>query len=261
MPTELRQASAKRPSTKRAAARQRIAVRRAAEAAARTRARRRRLLGGIAAAVLLVLAVVGVIVWQTNRTTTSATAAVPAHTIDGGLVVNVGVPAAPVTIDLYEDLQCPVCQAYEKADATTMATLVADGTVQLHYHLMAFLDSSANQNYSTRALNAAAAVLDDAGPGAFQKFHDLLYADQPPETGPGLTDQKLIEYAVEAGASDSTVAPQIRNLTFGDWAKKVTDQASKDGVTQTPTVLVAGKPLTDLTASALSAAVSAAQSG
>ena len=33
---------------------------------------------------------------------------------------------------------------------STLAELVADGTVQAHYHGMAFLDTSANDQYSTR---------------------------------------------------------------------------------------------------------------
>ncbi|GMA86316.1 hypothetical protein GCM10025868_15660 [Angustibacter aerolatus] len=40
---------------------------------------------------------------------------------------------------------------------------------------------------------------------------------------------------------------------------RVTDQSSKDGVNQTPTVLVAGKELADRTPAGLTAAVRAAQ--
>jgi protein-disulfide isomerase len=256
-------ADARPTSSKRSTARQRIAEKRAAEAAARARAERRRrtTIGAVAALVVVAVAVIIAITVQSNRTATSPTAAVPAHTIDHGMVLPVGRPGAPVTVDLYEDLQCPNCQAFEAANGATLAQLVAAGTVQLHYHPMAFLDSRANQNYSTRALNAAAAVLNAAGPDAFQKFHDLLFAHQPPETGPGLTDDQLISYASQAGATGTTVADQIRHLTYGDWVKNVTDQASKDGVTGTPTVLVGGKQLTDLTPAGLTAAVKAAHSG
>ena len=250
-------------SSKRVTARQRIAEKRAAEAAARAREERRRrtIIGGVTAAVLLVIAVVVAIAVQTQRTTTSPTAATPAHTIDNGHVIAVGQSGAPVTIDLYEDLQCPTCKAFETASGSTMAQLVAAGTVQLHYHPMAFLDSSANQQYSTRSLNAAAAVLAAAGPDAFQKFHDLLYANQPPETGPGLSDAQLIRYAAQAGATGTTVEKQIRDLTYGDWTKKVTEQASKDGVPGTPTVFVGGTKLQDLSPAGVTAAVQAAQNG
>jgi len=57
------------------------------------------------------------------------------------------------------------------------------------------------------------------------------------------------------------VEQAIRNLTYGDWVTHVTDQASKDGVTGTPTVLVAGKELADLSPDGLTAAVEAAQAG
>jgi protein-disulfide isomerase len=256
-------ADARSGPSKRVTARQRIAEKRAAEAAARARAdhRRRTVIGAVTAVVLLALAVIITVAVQSQRTTASANAIVPAHTIDHGMVIPVGQSTAPVTVDLYEDLQCPNCKAFEDQSGATLAGLVAAGTVQLHYHPMAFLDSSANQNYSTRALNAAAAVLNAAGPDAYQKFHDLLYAHQPPETGPGLTDEQLIDYAGQAGATGPTVADQIRTVTYRDWTRRVTDQASKDGVTGTPTVLVGGKQLTDLSPNGITTAVQAAHSG
>ena len=238
--------------------RERIAARRAAEAAAKARAERRRrnLIAGIVAGVVVLVVLVAVILVQTHRTSTSPTAATPAN-VDGTSIV-VGSATAPVTVDLYEDFQCPNCKAFEDQTGKTLAQLVADGTVQAHYHGMAFLDTSANDQYSTRALNAAAAVVSAAGPDAFQTFHDLLFANQPPESGNGLSDDQLVQYANQAGATGATVEQAIRNLTYGDWVKKSTDQASKDGVTGTPTVFVDGKKLDDLSAAGLTAAVNAA---
>ena len=247
--------------TTRRANRDRLAAPRAAEAAARARAERRRrsVLGGVVAAVAVLVALVVVIVVQTHRTSTSADAAVPAN-VDGA-VIAVGSSDAPVTVDLYEDFQCPNCKAFEDATGSTLAELVADGTVQARYHGMAFLDTSANDQYSTRALNAAAVVVAAGGPDAFQTFHDLLYANQPTEGGSGLTDDQLIAYAAQAGASGSSVEREIRDLTYGDWVTTSTDQASKDGVTGTPTVVVDGQELAELTPDALTAAVTAARAG
>jgi protein-disulfide isomerase len=252
-------------NAKRRAARQRIEEKRAAEAAARARAERRRrtITGAVVAAVVLAVAVVVTIFVQSGRTATAADAAAPANTVDSGQVVVVGASSAPVTVDLYEDFQCPICEQFETSTGSTLAQLVSAGTVQLHYHGMAFLDTSANDKYSTRALNAAAVVLDTAGPDAFQKFHDLLYANQPDEGGSGLTDDQLVAYAQQAGASGAAVESAIHDLTYGDWVKQITDQASKDGVTGTPTVLVDGTKLdnTKLTPDGVTAAVQAAQAG
>jgi protein-disulfide isomerase len=247
--------------TRRRTNRERLAARRADQAAARARAERRRrtVLGGVLAAVAVLVALVVVVVVQTQRTSTSAGAAVPANTVDR--TVSVGSADAPVTVDLYEDFQCPNCKAFEDATGSTLAQFVADGTVQARYHGMAFLDTSANDQYSTRALDAAAAVVAVAGPEAFRSFHDLLFANQPAEGDSGLTDDQLIAYAAQAGASGQAVQQHIRDLTYGDWVKAATDQASKDGVTATPTVLVDGKTMSDLTPDGLSAAVTAAAAG
>ena len=248
--------------TTRRTKRERLAARRAAEAAARARAERRRrsVIGGVAAAAVVVVALVVVIVIQMARTSTSADAAAPANTVDG-TVIAVGSADAPVTVDVYEDFQCPNCKAFEDESGATLDQLVADGTVQARYHGMAFLDTNANDQYSTRALNAAAVVLATAGPDAFQTFHDLLFANQPAEGGSGLSDEQLVEFAGQAGATGSTVELGIRDLTYGDWVKTATDQASKDGVTGTPTVFVDGAKLADLSAPGLAAAVTAAQAG
>ena len=244
--------------TRRQTKRERLAARRAAEAAARARAERRRrtILGGVVGGLVVLVALVVVIVVQSHRTSTSATAASPPGSTDGVFVV--GSTSAPVTVDLYEDFQCPNCKAFEAESGATIAQLVAAGTVQAHYHGMAFLDTSANDQYSTRALNAAAAVFAAGGPTAFQKFHDLLFTHQPAEGGSGLTDDQLVQYATQAGATGASVKQAVTGLKYGDWVKNATYRASKDGVTGTPTVFVAGKKLADISAAGLTAAVSAA---
>jgi len=249
--------------SKRAAARQRIAEKRAAEAAARAAAERRRrtILGAAAAAAVLLVVLVVVIVVQTNRTSTAVDAAAPTGTAGDGYTFAVGSADAPVTLDVYEDFQCPVCAAFEASTGDTIDQLVDAGTVQVDYHGMAFLDTSANDRYSTRALNAAAVVADAAGPDAYAQFHDLLFANQPEEGASGLPDDQLVAYAEQAGATGEAVESGIADLVYGDWVEQSTDRASKDGVTATPTVLVDGEQLdnsTQLTPEGLTAAVQAA---
>jgi len=249
--------------SKRQAARERIAAKRAAEAAAAAAAARRRrvVLGGVVAAVVLVVVLIVVVVVQTGRTSTSADAAAPGNTTGNGYVVAVGSADAPVTLDVYEDFQCPNCKSLEDRAGSTVDGLVADGTVQVRYHGMAFLDTDENDDYSTRALNAAAVVADEAGTEAYEEFHDLLFANQPDEGGSGLTDDQLVDYATQAGATGADVAVDIENLVYGEWVEQAEDQASKDGVTGTPTVFVDGDQLTSdqLTADGIAAAVQAAQ--
>ncbi|MGY1762362.1 DsbA family protein [Geodermatophilus sp. SYSU D00779] len=251
------------PESKREAARRRIAEKRAAEERARAQERRRRqaVVGGVVAAVVVVVAVVVVIAVQSARTSTSPDAAVPANTTDGGTAFAVGPADAPVTVDVYEDFLCPACRQFEAAAGATLAELTAAGTAQVRYHPVAILDRASTDDYSTRALNAAAAVADAAGTEAFLDFHDALFAEQPAEGGPGLTDARLVELAAEAGATGPDVEEAITGLAYADWTREVTDAASRAGVSGTPTVLVDGAPLQDRSAEGLRAAVAEAQEG
>jgi protein-disulfide isomerase len=246
--------------SKRETARRRIAEKRAAEQRARAQERRRRqaVVGGVVAAVVVV-AVVAVIVVQSARTSSSPDAAVPANTVDGATAFAVGPADAPVTVDVYEDFLCPACRQFEATTGDTLAALAADGTAQVRYHPIAILDRASTDDYSTRALNAAAVVGDAAGTEAFLAFHDALFAEQPAEGGPGLTDERLGELAAEAGASGADVEEAITGLAYEDWTREVTDAASRAGVTGTPTVLVDGAILQDRTPAGLRAAVEAAQ--
>jgi protein-disulfide isomerase len=249
-----------RGRSKKEAARQRIAEKRAAEAQARAAAQRRRrtVVGAVVAAVAVVVAVVVVIVVQTQRTSTSADAAVPAGTVEEGTAVPVGQDGAPVVVDVYEDFQCPACASLEEVTGPTLAELAEGGSITLRYRPIAFLDRASTTDYSTRALNAAGVVLDAAGPDAFAAFHDLLFANQPPEGGTGLSDDELVDHAAEAGATGESVEQGIRELRFEDWAAQITEAASQAGVTGTPTVLVDGEELADRSPEGLRAAVDAA---
>jgi protein-disulfide isomerase len=212
------------------------------------------------AAVLVVAIVVAILVQDARTGTTGADAAGPRNTAlgTGGAGFAVGSSTAPVTLDVYEDFLCPVCRQFEAEAGGTIARLVAEGTVQVRYRPIAILDRLSTDDYSTRALNAAAVVADAAGTDAFLAFHDGLFADQPAEGGPGLADQQLVALATRAGAGGSGVATGVSDLRFGTWSARVTDQASRRGISATPTVLVDGTPLADRSPSGLVAAVRAA---
>lgn len=180
-----------------------------------------------------------------------STSASPANLVDGAISRGSG----PVTVTLYEDLQCPACQAFEERTRGTLDELVASNAITLERRPLAFLDRASTDAYSTRALNAVACVLD-AAPDAVGDYTERLFADQPEEGGPGLSDATLAELARSAGAPD--VSACITELRFKGWTERQTETASQAGVDRTPTVLVDGEAVEDLSAEGLRAAVEAA---
>ncbi|HEX2893783.1 MAG TPA: thioredoxin domain-containing protein [Marmoricola sp.] len=190
--------------------------------------------------VIVVLLGVGVYVQASRDKTGNVAKDVPGN-LTGRYSVTIGNPSAPTTIKLYEDLQCPICRAFESAAGTQVRAAIAAGKVKVDYHMVAFLDRSSTTNYSSRALNAAMVVLDTAGPDVFEKFHTLLYDNQPAEGSAGLSDQQLIDYAVQAGADRSQVSKPIEDNRYHQWVLNATNQMSLDNVTGTPTVVINGK--------------------
>ncbi|MGH3362844.1 MAG: DsbA family protein, partial [Nocardioides sp.] len=139
-----------------------------------------------------------------------------------------------------------------------LTAAVEDGRVRVEYRTLDFL--SQYGDYSLRAANAFAAVLDTAGPEAAKEFHDALFADQPSENGSHPDDDRLVEEAVAAGAEEQQVRPLIEDLGFEGWIADGTEAASQEGVRSTPTVYVDGQQVgaesLDSVAQAVLAAIS-----
>jgi len=183
-----------------------------------------------------------------------------------GAVDEYAVPLGPddaeVTVEVYEDFICPFCRQFELSAGNTLKEYALSGDVQVQFKPVSFFDGqSEGTEYSTRALNALAVVLDTTGDEAAIEMHDLLFANQPAEGTPGLTDDQLIELAVtRAEASRSAVEDPIRDRKFEQWVSEATDAASKAGVNSTPTVLIEGEVLEDPSVESLREAVDAALS-
>ena len=193
---------------------------------------------GVVAALLAI--VVGGYLVQSTRDASGRAATAPAGVTDTYGVM-VGDATAPHTVTVYEDFQCPICHDFEARAGDRLRKAVDAGRIRLDYRMVAFLDGASTTDYSTRALNAAAVVLDTSGQDVFLEFHDLLFDHQPPEGSAGLSDAELVRYAVRAGADESAVRPGIEGLRFRQWAVNATSQMSRDGVNGTPTVLVDGE--------------------
>jgi protein-disulfide isomerase len=224
-----------------------------AEAERASRRRRSRIVTAIVAAVVALAVGTVVVVQQVRHDTVAAAAARPSgvprnHLADGGIAgvfPGAAAPAAgttPVTVELWEDLQCPACRAFEEARHETLERWAKQGVIRLVYKPVAFLDRASTTEYSTRALIAAAAVVDGA-PAAFPAFHDLLFTHQPAEGSAGLTDAQLVDHAVQAGASRDAVASALATRRYQGWAVQRTEDFSTR-FTSTPTVVVDGTVLT-----------------
>jgi protein-disulfide isomerase len=142
-----------------------------------------------------------------------------------------------VTLDAYVDFLCPFCRMFEEQSGPLLDELVEEELITLAYHPLGFLDRASTTRYSTRA-SAASHCAEDAG--RFRDYSRSLFANQPPEGGPGLSNEQLIRLGAAVGL-DETFAACVTAGRYVPWSEHVTQSAIERGVAGTPTVLVDGR--------------------
>ncbi|GIF06728.1 DsbA family protein [Actinoplanes siamensis] len=214
-------------------ARQIVAQQQAAE-------RRRNVTIWTSVAVVVVLVIAGFVGYATLSGQDKGKLVTPSVAVDEGTAFAVG--TGPVTVDIYEDFMCPVCNHFEQQSGATLKQYVSSNKITLRYHPVSILDRASNgTEYSTRSAGAAAAAAEQ---GKFTELHDVLYANQPAEGSDGLTNSKIIELARSVGLTSDKFADAVHAGTYEPWATKVTETFSARGFTGTPTIVINGTRLT-----------------
>ncbi|MCW3015229.1 MAG: Protein-disulfide isomerase-like protein [Solirubrobacterales bacterium] len=174
---------------------------------------------------------------MSTRTRIERPARFPAGVSDAGDGIVSG--TGPVTVEAYIDFLCPFCRAFEQHTGPVLDKLVADGLIALVDHPVGFLDRLSTTNYSSRASSASGCASDG---GHYDAYAKALFASQPPEGGPGLSEDELIMLGRAVGLDDAfgrCVAAHV----YLPWTAYVTARAIDRGVTGTPTVFVQGVPI------------------
>ena len=223
----------------------------AAEQAAARRRDRRILIAVIAGFVLLVVAAgIGFQAWRTGRSPSAAPsnpASASPVTISDGRPIVLGASQASVTIALYEDFHCPHCAEFEEQFGPVITQAQQSGTARVELYPLAFIDEG-----SAAAANAMACAAE-AGFG--QNYYLGLFANHTLQWN----DEQLIELAAKVGGSPTDAFKTcVTSTEHADWLASINAAAEKNGVTQTPTMLINGKEvdIATLTPESLQAMIS-----
>jgi protein-disulfide isomerase len=185
--------------------------------------------------VLFAVVLVGYIVTSHNKKTSGAERAV--RVTSSKLITQDGKPKADVVF--YEDFLCPACGNFERAFGPTVSKLIDSGAIAADYYMVGLLSRPQNDDYSSRAGNAAYCVADESI-DAFRRFHTALYTTdiQPSETSTTFPDNaRLIELAREAGVVGKV--PDCINA--GKYTPMVDGLAAAAGIHATPTIRINGQ--------------------
>jgi protein-disulfide isomerase len=211
-----------------------------------------RFAGALAGVLLIVAAGLGIGV-QAARTP-NAPSPQPVSIANG---VELGRSGARVTIELYEDPLCANCKTFVETAGPQLQTWLDSSTAKIKYYVVSYLNGQSPTKYPSRA---AAAMYCAADAGRFREYHDIVFGDQP-TPGADITDDELIADGPRVGitgAQQTAFAQCVKSGKYADFVAKISDQANQDGIFATPTLLVDGKPVQDVSLSGVTAAVNAA---
>jgi protein-disulfide isomerase len=188
--------------------------------------------------VIFAVVLVGYIVISHDKKSSSA-AQRAIRVTTSKLVTKDGSKDPKAVVSFYEDFLCPACGNFERQFGPTVSKMIDSGAIAADYYMTGLLSRSQNDEYSSRAGNAAYCVADESN-DAFRRFHTALYTTQiqPSETGTTFPDNaKLIEIARESG-----VVGKVPDCVKGNkYTPMVDGLAAAAGIHATPTVRINGQ--------------------
>ena len=186
-------------------------------------------------AALLVFAVVWPQIRPAGEIITVTPAALP--DTDG---LSVGDPNAPVTIDVFEDFQCPACKTFtENTEPLVIENLVATGQARYVFHHYPFLDGNGagSGGESDQAANAAMCASEQ---DKFWEMHSILFANWNGENQGAFSDRRLQAMAGSIGLDMDAFNACFDANEYEAEIQADFELGQEMGVSGTPTVFVNG---------------------
>lgn len=148
---------------------------------------------------------------------------------------SLGSVAAPVTVEIWADYQCPYCRLETMVFGGSLErAFVLPGTVRVVYRDFAFL----GQESTDAAVAARCAGRQD--PGAYWRYHDLLFAAQQGENQGTFTRANLVTFAGLAALDTTSFTACLDDPSVAKAVAAETAAGRALGVESTPTMRVTG---------------------
>jgi len=145
-----------------------------------------------------------------------------------------GKSAAPVTVYLYEDFQCPVCGQFSHDTFPELVSRnVGDGEVKIISEPLAFI--------GTDSVEAARAALAAGEQNRYWQYASLLFENQGRENSGYVTSDFLQGLAHDTPGLDvNGWDAELRGSSFTSELEAAQSKAQSDGVNATPTLVISG---------------------
>ncbi|REK84680.1 DsbA family protein [Streptomyces inhibens] len=229
--------------TSKTAARERIRAERERQKK-KEKLRRQLVVAGVVIGALALAGGIGFAVMKANEPTgweaaKEAELVAPAHTQGkNGTEILIGDKNAKETLEVFEDVRCPACAAFEQSSGKALLKDIEDGRYKVRFTMYTFIDGMSGGEGSKNALSALGAALN-VSPEAFLKYKAALYsAKYHPDEREDLyaKDSELLKVAGEVPElkNNKAFATAVKKGTYDRWTMDMTALFGRKGVKGTP---------------------------
>ncbi|WP_411140740.1 thioredoxin domain-containing protein [Streptomyces sp. x-80] len=215
--------------------------------------RRQLVVAGAVIGVLAIAGGIGYAVLKANEPTgweaaKEAKLVAPAHTQgENGTEILIGGKNAKETLEVFEDVRCPACAAFEQSTGPALLRDIEDGRYKVRFTMYTFIDGMGGGEGSKKALNALGAALN-ISQDAFLKYKAALYsAKYHPDEREDVygKNSELLKVAAEVPALKNNKAFEtaVEQGTYNRWVMEMTALFGRKGVKGTPTFMHGDKKL------------------
>ena len=152
------------------------------------------------------------------------------------------------TVVYYGSWKCPYCAQFSTGLLEDILTdYVEPGKIDLEFRALAYIGGEPFLGPDApRAARAGLAVWN-VDPDTYWKYHEYIFANQPPDNKQWATPEQLVMFAKTAGV-DSTqkVRQKIDANAYNSAITNASEAAAGAGVSGTPTLVVGGETVNPL---------------
>jgi protein-disulfide isomerase len=140
---------------------------------------------------------------------------------------------APVTIQLYEDFQCPACGQFARETLPQVVERhVEPGDAKLVSETLVFIGPD--------SIPAARAAFAAGQQDRYWQYATLLFENQGAENSGYITDEFLTDLAKQTEGLDVNQWNEARQSSFEKELQAAQQRAEEDGVNSTPSLVISG---------------------
>lgn len=152
----------------------------------------------------------------------------------GRTLVQPGV-TPPVTIEAFEDPQCPACGLFtERIEPLIIAEHVEEGIASFTYSDFVFLG---DESWDAAIAMRVAEDMD----GKFWDYQQALFHNQSGENAGGFTRERLADIAVLVGLDRDEFLERLDDPSYREAVEADNERARELSVSSTPTIFVNGE--------------------